>query len=64
MLIAGKVRCEHDSANGPARRPVEVVRNPSQRTDEEGLLEPCGSQEACTVLRGRGSGDIALLPDK
>ena len=28
------------------------------------LLEPCVSQEARTVLRGRGSGDIALLPDK
>jgi len=29
----------------------------------KGLLEPCVSQEARTVLRGRGSGDIALLPD-
>jgi hypothetical protein len=28
-----------------------------------GLLEPCAGKLASTVLRGRGSGDAALLPD-
>ncbi len=29
-----------------------------------GLLEPCAGKLASTVLRGRGSGDAALLPDQ
>jgi len=59
-----------DSANGPVRRTqrpsAPAVRSQLEPTNSwgRGLLEPCVSQEACTVLRGRGSGDIALLPDK
>ena len=30
---------------------------------QPGLLEPCALKGARTVLRGRGSGDTASLPD-
>ena len=30
---------------------------------QPGLLEPCAVKVARTVLRGRGSGDTASLPD-
>ena len=32
-------------------------------TLQPGLLEPCALKGARTVLRGRGSGDTAPLPD-
>ena len=40
---------------------------PTRKREQQfqpGMLEPCAVKGARTVLRGRGSGDTASLPDK
>ena len=41
-----------------------ITRSINGRDIKQPRLEPCEAKVSCTVLRGRGGSNAALLPDK